>query len=239
MQKGELKNQLVRGGIEFVVIVIGVLVALAADEWREERADRVAEAEYVARLVLDLQEDVASLRRAEAGFAGKKDALERLASLDPTEVVGQRFAEDVASASAWSWDLTAAHSTTYEEMRSAGRLGLIRDADLRGAIAKYYADYADFLGSIDARRTDMGPISYRLVRRPDPEQSPDGRRTDGRAATLTPDEISQLNSFERLEELRLAATAELNFAYHSARSTGLEAADAEALMESLIAFLES
>lgn len=35
---------------EFVVIVVGVLVALAADRWNQGRMDTAAEAEYIARL---------------------------------------------------------------------------------------------------------------------------------------------------------------------------------------------
>ena len=42
---------------EFVVIVIGVLVALALDQWASTRADRVSEGEYLAALIADLETD--------------------------------------------------------------------------------------------------------------------------------------------------------------------------------------
>ena len=38
-------------GVEFVVVVIGVAVALAADSYREDLADREIEQEYLERLV--------------------------------------------------------------------------------------------------------------------------------------------------------------------------------------------
>ena len=42
---------------EFTIIVVGVLVALALDQWASSRADRVTEAEYLTALVADLEAD--------------------------------------------------------------------------------------------------------------------------------------------------------------------------------------
>ena len=43
--------------LEFVVIVLGVLVALAADRWAQDRADRDLEAAYVQRLTNEIRGD--------------------------------------------------------------------------------------------------------------------------------------------------------------------------------------
>ena len=46
---------------EFIVIVLGVLVALAVDDWRDYRSDRVLEQHLIGRLAADLRADEADL----------------------------------------------------------------------------------------------------------------------------------------------------------------------------------
>ena len=43
---------------EFLIIVVGVLAALAVDEWRGERESRKLESAYLARLQADIKRDV-------------------------------------------------------------------------------------------------------------------------------------------------------------------------------------
>ncbi len=43
---------------EVFLIVVGITIALAVNGWYSERTDRVSEAEYLARLRVDLQTDL-------------------------------------------------------------------------------------------------------------------------------------------------------------------------------------
>lgn len=54
---------------EFVIIVFGVLAALGVDEWRGIRQDRLAERQYVQRLIADLVRDSATSARGLTGYA--------------------------------------------------------------------------------------------------------------------------------------------------------------------------
>jgi hypothetical protein len=47
--------------VEFLVIILGVLVALGVDQWRESARDRQLEQEYLVRLVADLNDTHASV----------------------------------------------------------------------------------------------------------------------------------------------------------------------------------
>ncbi len=49
---------------ELVIVVTGVLIALAADGWADSRADRALETQYIFGLVRDLQSDTAQIREA-------------------------------------------------------------------------------------------------------------------------------------------------------------------------------
>ena len=48
---------------EFVVVAIGVMVALAVDNWNEDRKERILEGEYLAGIIADLDASAVSLER--------------------------------------------------------------------------------------------------------------------------------------------------------------------------------
>ena len=52
------------GITELVIVVAGVLIALAADGWSKRQADRALELRYLNDLVVDLKSDTAQLRAA-------------------------------------------------------------------------------------------------------------------------------------------------------------------------------
>ncbi len=63
---------------EFVVIVLGVLVALGVDDWRQYRVDRELEAHLLARLADDLSADAADLAMAQTMAARRQWILHAL-----------------------------------------------------------------------------------------------------------------------------------------------------------------
>jgi len=63
---------------EFAVIVLGVLVALAVDDWAQHRSDRDLERDLVERLKEDLVADAGDLALAQAGVARRHWVLEAL-----------------------------------------------------------------------------------------------------------------------------------------------------------------
>ena len=55
---GQLATHGQRWAGEFVVIVLGILAALAVDSWSKDREDRQLEREYLSRIKDDLQWDL-------------------------------------------------------------------------------------------------------------------------------------------------------------------------------------
>ena len=63
---------------ELIIVVAGVLIALATDAWNDDRLNRLEEAELVERLISDLERDA---RRIEFGLGllvGKTESLDRV-----------------------------------------------------------------------------------------------------------------------------------------------------------------
>ena len=141
---------------EFVVIVLGVLVALAVDNWSQERQDNKTKAHLIQSLLSDLREDRGDYQgfvedcnarhaaanfinalvanrseRTDADYENAREALRRLGSTSRIETV----------------------ESTFREMSSLGSAATIGDDELRIRISHYYglardrADLNEFLWS--------------------------------------------------------------------------------------------
>lgn len=124
---------------EFVTIVLGVLVALAVDEWRDQRADDRLEVEYYESLVDDLERDIAEYEFARDFIGVSIEAAQQvLAGIEgvpasepyPTMVQAVQYASWV-NYPAWS-------SGTLDELVNSGAIRLLRDPDVKRAVLAYY-----------------------------------------------------------------------------------------------------
>ena len=127
---------------EFVVIVFGVLAALAVDEWRSEREDRITEYEYLARIRADIQSDIDNFERLEDIFQSKAETIKNLMehpesalfAIDPLKLMeGLNNSSYVA--------LPDSRSTTFDELMSTGRLALLENVEQRDALSRYYSGF--------------------------------------------------------------------------------------------------
>ena len=136
--------------VEFVVVVVGVLIALTADRWVQALDERAAEENHIAWLTRDLVRDSIELEAVIAAEARR----ERLAGEILLAVV-DRDQIDAATDSlvygfktiGWSNPPTYA-TATWSELVAAGRLSLIGNDELRRRISRYY-EAQDDLGEVE------------------------------------------------------------------------------------------
>ena len=146
---------------EFVVIVLGILAALAVDSWSEERNNRILEQEYLVRIKEELNWDLAeieeaikaSIRQARAATSllyELNDPLadhvprwgsDRLKAIDFTVPVNEELGVPVKRLVWWvartrSFD---PRRSTYDELLATGRIIVIDDSELRASILGHYA----------------------------------------------------------------------------------------------------
>lgn len=126
--------------LDFVIVVLGVFVGLQVSNWNEARHDAARGDEYLERIHSDLMADVAALDRRSSFWDDVVDY--GAAALD--------YAENGKLKNGSSWQTLLAfyqasqiwtYSTsngTYQELISAGDLGLVSDPDLRTSLANYY-----------------------------------------------------------------------------------------------------
>jgi hypothetical protein len=159
---------------EFIIVVVGVAVALAADNWRQEFSDRDLEQLNVEQLVVDLNNGNRSLKGQQTYLnRARVGAMQLLSQLDspsnPLDLdsVVTNFA---SSAQIGGRSETFRHNNTYLGLTSTGRLQLIKDLEIISAIISYYVDH-DFLAEVRddldstllenfRRLTGTGPVLF-------------------------------------------------------------------------------
>jgi len=140
-----------QASIEVVVIVVGVLVALGVDEWWGERENRATETEYLARLVDDIQADIETFRRLERIFERKAAVITDLRSLSRSGILSKSTSELVEELSYTTYvALPDSRSTTFDELLSTGRLGLIESIERRDRLSRYYSGFEHISGILFA-----------------------------------------------------------------------------------------
>lgn len=126
--------------LDFLIVVLGVFVATQVSNWNAARVDQVRAISYLERLGNDLASDIAvgerkQIFRSEVAAFGK---------------AGLAYAESGDAAGQSQWDLLLAYfhasqvdeyyltDATFEELKSAGELGLIRNEAIRDTLSTYY-----------------------------------------------------------------------------------------------------
>lgn len=181
---------------EFVVIVVGILAALAVDGWVQAREDREAEAMYVERLIADLRwdlEEIEQSRRSGESLQASASWLLRelgtprssLTDVSPRfrlvdsipAFEGVSVAEIVVMSMQRQRQMDHRRST-WDELLATGGVRVIRNTELRAALAEYYALVESMMdahvGNLEvgaelaASLRDRNILSVDVARLPDP-----------------------------------------------------------------------
>jgi len=163
MAMGERGRTLSRIATEFIVIVAGVLAALAVDQWRQSREDLVLEKDLLRSLAQDVETDSTDYARLPERALGRATSAETLLrnfrpqaprsanvlvaidTLGPfPEPVTDAELIGVFAALVRSSDLDVADGA-YQEFSEGGGQRLVRNRDLRRMIHEYRYSVASSL----------------------------------------------------------------------------------------------
>lgn len=123
---------------EFVLIVLGVLMALTVDTWVDQWNDRSLRSEYIARLMADLELDLQGLDLRIEFFTDVsrrgQETLDWLQSEQPPNT-------DILVGAFYSSEMYGFQpiASTYNDLQNTGNIGLLDDLDLRRELGAYYA----------------------------------------------------------------------------------------------------
>ena len=128
---------------EFSIILLGVLAAIAVDNWNSDRKDRFLEREYLLSLLDDFDADKISIsntmRRTEE-IASAQQTVLRVAETQQFEITP---AELVYALSEVGLLVFTMHSRrTINDLMSTANLRIIESEEVRAALANYYSRIA-------------------------------------------------------------------------------------------------
>ena len=152
---------------ELTIVTVGVLIALAVDQWNEDRLAKAEEANYVLRISGDLNKDILMLTYRLQALEQKANSLSRVSEeLGRGSILDhEQFLQDVIIGANFGWNQGRANRATYDDLIGSGSLGLITDQEIRLSIADYYKDFEEGERRIEERESDYPGATYRLIPR--------------------------------------------------------------------------
>jgi hypothetical protein len=140
---------LARAAVEAAVILVGVMIALAADRWVQGLDERAQESDIVGRLAEDLQSDSAIIASRLADARSKQAFAIRLLQDDPVAPAGEPAAF-LAAFETVSWSPVLESSrATWDDLIATGRSSLISEQAARRALSGYY-EWIERVTGLDA-----------------------------------------------------------------------------------------
>lgn len=202
---------------EFVVIVVGVLLALWVDELREARKNAELEVQYLESLVTDLEADLVQFDETEAWMRRQEAAAATVLALYEGSPPAEDVADLVAAVETAGWQyFPSITRNTIDDLKSTGNLRLIRDPEMRRGIAAYYrtveeisiplADMRDRIwAQYDARVANVLRPGVRLSVLQRPESFGHGITSDALRAAEPPSLEKLIAALIAFPELEIAA----------------------------------
>lgn len=135
LKSGRLRTSLAEG----LLIVVSVLIALAAEDWRQEVRDREVEGDYLAAIAEGLRSDTAEIQ-AVIEYSSRRAVytrlvLETVLSGEPP-ANPQDFLIGIEASSRFLAPGLAREA--YDDLLGSGQLNLIRNRQLRRQATSYY-----------------------------------------------------------------------------------------------------
>ena len=154
---------------ETLVVVLGVLIALWLNDYWTFRQERSLEVDYLNRIYQDIQSDIELIDQFGKSLLERKlSALDEIAAVvrghSPVPEDVESFLRNVSlgalgGASPTNWTT----NTTFEDMKSTGNLRLIRNADLRRKISRYYEEFDEFHTRTRDRKTRYAEAVWSVI----------------------------------------------------------------------------
>lgn len=125
---------------EILLVVIGILLALQLDSWHQKHLDHKSEKYFLNQIMIELASDSLTLHlqkiRFENGLPIIESLVEELHKEDNKESFNRSLRAYLDEV--WAPLFLTVNNSTYEEMKSSNKLGIIRDRILRNDIIEIY-----------------------------------------------------------------------------------------------------
>lgn len=149
--------------LDFVIVVVGVFIGIQVSNWNDARGERNDEAKYLVSLEQDMTDSITEIDdviRQLRSHDGARHTLFDLSvaehqNIDPKDIPG------LIHGALWSFASVELRLTTFDTLRSSGRLGVLADDELVSSLQ-------DLAALIDEAEFEEGLELHALERITDP-----------------------------------------------------------------------
>ncbi len=159
------KSILGRLAAELVVVVLGVMIALAADSWRQSFEEQTVERRYLERLTEDVRQGMSNLtahRESKAALAASAYELAASMESEASSLADDAFFETLFRATQVGFDPQEFSDVTYQELIASGNFALLRDPEVREGVVEFYRRLDVLVEGLDELQ-EVVPINDRVA----------------------------------------------------------------------------
>jgi hypothetical protein len=128
--------------IEIFVIILGISITLALEEWRDKNKEKQLEQLYLKNLLTDIEADHQSLGNAIAGtnkmLEGGNQLLGYMKDSSSNNISFYNVNSDVRAI--LGRPKFTSHDATFSDLKSSGNLHLLEDIQLKNLLFTYYSE---------------------------------------------------------------------------------------------------
>ena len=125
---------------EIILVVIGILIALSINNWKELRKENKLEQDYYCKLLEDVQQDLAQVSNqityTDKRLEASNNVLQMLQSENPKLDV--LMSETLNALSLITYTIKP-NKAAFEDLKSSGNLNILKDNDLKTSVIDYYS----------------------------------------------------------------------------------------------------
>ena len=147
-------------GLDFIIVVVGILIAFQITNWNEARADRGEEIQYLHALQADMDASRIELDN-QLNFLNRQNEAQRILAEYSAQNIDDLSAERINQLiHVGVYELYPLNppQSAFEEMKSSGKLWLIQRVELRKKLQELEAA----LAVVAAWQADVSEIYYRF-----------------------------------------------------------------------------
>lgn len=147
-------------GLDFLIVVIGILIAFQITNWNTYRAERAQEVTYLSALERDITYSISVLEGSLANLEEQQAARQALYAFhaDPEAVLRPRELDRLIATALFALERSDINQITYQTLTSTGQISLIRSPDLVTALQ----DLSAKLVKAEVDREEDFQFTYRM-----------------------------------------------------------------------------
>lgn len=149
---------------EILLVIVGILLALQIDNWSQARTDTKSESYFLNQIRLELISDSLTVHQHKLVYennliliASLVEAIHQSDNMGEFNAAVRNYLDEV-----WSALFIAFNNATFEEMKSSGKLGIIKSNALRNSIVSIYGQLSYTQQVVIANSNFLSPMDVKL-----------------------------------------------------------------------------